>query len=67
MEVRRRLAGSWSSTPASSAVDVEAIKQFFADKVANVHQNTSGSPPPTFSRVRFGVGLSFDEFKTNDR
>jgi len=48
--------------PASSAVDVEAIKQFFADKVANVRQNTSGAPPPTFSSVRSGV--SFDEFKT---
>jgi len=28
--------------PASSAVDVEAFNQFFADKVANVRQNTSG-------------------------
>jgi len=28
--------------PASSAVDVEAFNQFFANKVANVRQNTSG-------------------------
>jgi len=34
------------------AVDVEAFNQFFADKVANVCQNTSGVPSPTFSRVR---------------
>jgi len=51
--------------PASSAVDVEAFSQFFADKVANVCQNTSGVPPPTFSCVTV-AGVSFDAFKTND-
>jgi len=50
--------------PASSAVDAEAFNQFFADKVANIHRNTSGAPPPTFSRVRSGVSL--DAFRTND-
>jgi len=53
--------------PASSAVDVEAFSQFFADKVANIRQNISrcGAPSPTFSRVRY-AGVSFDAFKTND-
>ena len=51
LEVRRRLAGSWSSI-SDTAVDVEAFNQFFADKDANVHQNTSGVPSPTFSRVQ---------------
>jgi len=54
-----------SRVSASFAVDVEAFNQFFADKVANVRQNTSGAPPPTFSRVTV-AGVSFDAFKTND-
>jgi len=45
--------------PASSAVDIEVFNQFFTDKVANVRQNTSGAPSPTFSHVRSGV--SFDD------
>ena len=60
MKLTSRTRGNWKSVdvlldrgrvPASSAVDVEAFNQFFTDKVANVRQNTSGAPPPTFSRV----------------
>ena len=47
--------------PASSAVDVDTFRRFFADKVAKVRLSTDSAPPPTFNRVRAGVSL--DAFK----
>jgi len=52
---------------ASSTIGVEALQQFFVDKVAKVEQSTADAVPPTFSRVRPGVclqrfnALTFDD------
>ena len=42
----------YGARPESSAVDVEAFSQFFAEKVASVRLNTSDSPPASFNHVR---------------
>ena len=43
-------------TPASSAINVEVFKQFFAE-IAKVRSNTSDASLPMYSRARPGVSL----------
>jgi len=53
--------------PDSSAIDVEAFSQFFAEKVASVRLNTSDAPPASYNHVRPGASLQcFSSLTTDD-
>ena len=54
--------------PPSSAIDVEAFSQFFAEKVSKVRSSTSDAPQAAFSHVQPGVSFQhFSQLADNRR
>ena len=44
-------------TPASSSVGATIFHRYFDDKVATVHESTSGTPPPLYTTAPSGCAL----------
>jgi len=53
--------------PPSSAIDVEVLNRYFAEKVAKVRSCTSDAPPAAFSHVQPGASFQhFSQLTTDD-